>query len=524
MTRRIIHACITERNYVEQGVEPHNSCPEHLCRPAFGNITLSRSDTIVSELCSFRKIMADQKEAKPIYDSKWQYWSLVILIYACLVCMGVVENARSVTFVAIKQYFSVPYDTYGLFNSCLSVAYIGFCAVASYASEYVNYKVIIIVGYILIDLGCYLTHFMNSFFLVSICMFMIWLGFGFFEIGANASATLVFVENKGTLMSLMHFFFGLGAVAGPNIATWSAKTFNNSFYSMYFSIGCVVLAFLIVSLFLPFKLPRSGNEKEESKPSMTVTQALLTPTIWLCSITMGLGNAIEASGAQWAPLYLVDILGLTADDVTSFSTVLYIIFTISRLVSGPIIDRLGYYRSLFISYTACFLLLLVGFFLGKNGIWLFAAAGFFYSANWPIFICVVVGFYKESAATATSVIIILQGLVTLPLSYILGLLNEYCGKYWAYRLTLAFCALAALCLSCVYMCQKRKERREEAQKSKSEVNVEMTEKKEVKDAVKENEKEEVKETIKQPEQEGEKVNEKVDESPTAITIPNPVEQ
>lgn len=450
--------------------------------------------------------------------------------------MGVVENARSVTFLAIKQYFNVPYDTYGFFNSCLSVAYIGFCAVASYAAEYVNYKVIIMLGYILIDLGCFLTHFMHSFFLVSICMFMIWLGFGFFEIGANASATLVFVENKGTLMSLMHFFFGIGAVLGPNVATWSVQLLKNSFYSMYFCIGCVVLVFLLVSLFLPFKLPRTENEKKESKPSMTVTQALLTPSIWLCAVTMGFGQAIEASGAQWAPLYIVDILGMDAEkDVTLFSTVLYIIFTVSRLVSGPLIDRLGYYRSLFISYISCFVLLLVGFFLGKNGIWLFAAAGFFYSANWPIFICVVMGFYKESAATATSVIIILQGLLTLPLSYILGVLNEYCGKFWAYRLTLAFCVIATVCLSCVYLCQKRKERREG--ESKSEVNVEMAEvkvekenEKEVKVEVKEvgkeeKEEEEVtkKEEVTKEEAKEKEPETKQTESTTTVAIPKPTE-
>ena len=485
--------------------------------------------------------MAEQTEAKPVYDSRWQYWSLVILIYACLVCMGVVENARSVTFLAIKQYFNVPYDTYGFFNSCLSVAYIGFCAVASYAAEYVNYKVIIMLGYILIDLGCYLTHFMHSFFLVSVCMFMIWLGFGFFEIGANASATLVFVENKGTLMSLMHFFFGIGAVLGPNVATWSAQLLKNSFYSMYFCLGCVVLVFLLVSLFLPFKLPGTEKEKKESKPSMTVTQALLTPSIWLCSVTMGFGQAIEASGAQWAPLYLVDILGMDAEkDVTLFSTVLYIIFTVSRLVSGPLIDRLGYYRSLFISYFSCFVLLLVGFFLGKNGIWLFAAA----AGLSPGTIRAAVMFTALQLALATTSryagVNILSAAAfgmllwrTLPLSYILGVLNEYCGKFWAYRLTLAFCVIAAVCLSCVYLCQKRKERREG--ESKSDVNVEMVEVKkeeEVKGVEKENEKEEVKVEVKVEEKGAAKeevtkeevnVEKETKQTESTVVIPSPTE-
>ena len=452
-----------------------------------------------------------------MYDTKWQYWSLVILIYACLVCMGVVENARSVTFVEVKEYFNVPYDTFGFFNSCLSIAYICFCALASYAAEWVNYKVIILTGYILIDLGCFLTHFMHSFFLVGVCMFMVWLGFGFFEIGANASATLVFIENRGTLMSLMHFFFGIGAVIGPNIATWSVKWLKNSFYSMYFCLGCVVFVFFIVSLFLPFRLPKSKGDNKEAKPSMTVSQALCTPSIWLCSITMGFGQAIEASGAQWAPFYLVDILHLTTQDVSNFSTVLYIIFTVSRLVADPLIDRLGYYRSLFISYMACFFLLLIGFFMGKAGVWLFACAGFFYSANWPIFICVVMGIYKESAATATSVIIVLQGLLTLPLSYILGVLNEYCAKYWAYRLTLAFCVIASLCLTWVYYVQKRMEKKEaEKGEKKSEVNVEM---KEVKDTANVQEKSEVKEEKKEEVKEvKEEVKEEKKEETVQVTM------
>ena len=165
-----------------------------------------------------------------------------------------------------------------------------------------------------------------------------------------------------------------------------------------------------------------------------------------------------------------------------------------------------------------------------------AKVPFFYSANWPIFICVVMGFYKESAATATSVIIVLQGLLTLPLSYILGVLNEYCGKFWAYRLTLAFCVIAAVCLSCVFLCQKRKERREG--ESKSEVNVEMVEvkKEEVKGVEKENEKENEKEEVKVEEKGAakeevtkEEVNveketeTKQTESTTTVVIPSPTE-
>ncbi|KAK8823964.1 hypothetical protein WA538_001251 [Blastocystis sp. DL] len=263
------------------------------------------------------------------------------------------------------------------------------------------------------------------------------------------------------MMSLMHFFFGIGAVIGPNVARWAMNVLKNSFYSIYLSLGVVVLVFFIIVISLPFRLPRNPNSDAASKPTLTVMQALRQPSVWLCSITMGMMQTIESSGASWAPLYLVDVLGFNADtDVANFTTVLYIIFTVSRLISGPLIDRMGYYSYLYLCLAACFVLLAIGFLLGRKGIWLFALTGFFYSATWPVFICVIMGYYKESAATVTSVVIVLQGVMLLPMNTILGWLNKQFGDYWAYRLTLLFCIIGAILLTCVYYSQKRKEARE----------------------------------------------------------------
>ena len=179
--------------------------------------------------------------------------------------MGVVENARSVTFPLIKEVFNVPYDQYGLFNSWLGVAYILFCLVASFVSEKVSYKILIMIGYVLIAAGCLLTHFASTFLLTALIIFLIWMGFGFFEIGSNASSTLVFIEHQGTMMSLMHFFYGIGAVIGPSVAKWSLNTLGNGFYSVYLCLGVIVAVLGLVSLFLPFRLPSVPRPAETSK-------------------------------------------------------------------------------------------------------------------------------------------------------------------------------------------------------------------------------------------------------------------
>ena len=82
------------------------------------------------------------EESKAVYESRWQYWSLVIIIYTCLVAMGVAENVRSVSFPIMKEHFKASYDEYGFFSSCISVAYIIFCLLASFTAEKISYQYI----------------------------------------------------------------------------------------------------------------------------------------------------------------------------------------------------------------------------------------------------------------------------------------------------------------------------------------------------------------------------------------------
>ena len=88
----------------------------------------------------------------------------------------------------------------------------------------------------------------------------------------------------------------------------------------------------------------------------------------------------------------------------------------------------------------------------------FVLSSFFYSANWPLFICIIMGYYKEDAPVVTSITIVLQGVINLPITYLLGVLNEYVSKSLAYRLTLVFCVVGSLLLTWVYFSQKRREK------------------------------------------------------------------
>ena len=185
---------------------------------------------------------------------------------------------------------------------------------------------------------------------------------------------------------------------------------------------------------------------------------LSTPMCWLCAATMGMMEGVENGTNSWATLYLVDILHFDPlKEVATFATFLQLIFTISRLISGPIIDWIGYYRSLYFSNIGCMLLLLVGFLTGRTGIYFLVFTSFFYAWFWPTNVCVMMGIFKENAPFATSHIFVMQGLFTFPFGYILGWVNRLCGDQWAYRANLVFGTLALICLTVEYCINKKKE-------------------------------------------------------------------
>lgn len=122
--------------------------------------------------------------------SKTRYNLTVTNLMMGLIVKGIMENCRSYTFPLIKEYFNVSYDKYGLFTSCLSVFYVTATLLCTLMSSFINYKWVFIVAYGCMVVGSFCLLFAKSFGFAAFCIMLMWLGHGFFDVGANASSTL----------------------------------------------------------------------------------------------------------------------------------------------------------------------------------------------------------------------------------------------------------------------------------------------------------------------------------------------
>ena len=150
-------------------------------------------------------------------------------------------------------------------------------------------------------------------------------------------------------------------------------------------------------------------------------------------------------------MYKLDIKTSGAAFISNF----YILFTISRLLSGFVIEKIGYLRSLFIAAIAAVFIFILGFILGGKGIYVLPGLGFFTAIFWPTLLAVAMGYFKEDSPVMTSAIIVIAGALNSGIQFLIGLANRLAGPAWGYRSCLLYAIISVAALVVLFRCMRR---------------------------------------------------------------------
>jgi fucose permease len=371
---------------------------------------------------------------------------LHVIVYATMFFFGLVENLKGVVFPLIKTEFNIPYSEQGGLVSLTWFGYVAFCLLASLFLNRYGVKRSLMTGYALVCFGALLTLSAPSFAAVSLALMIINTGFGFFEVGTNAMGTVVFTQRSALMMNLLHFFYGLGAVLGPQIAGWLTDALHYSWRQSYMTI---MLPLAFVLLFIAFTKFDTGakQETEENQPRLTFVGALKSPVVWLFCCVLGFMEVIEFGAANWGGLYLQDVFQLDPRvEGARFVSFFYILFTLSRLFSGMVIERTGCLKSLRYALAASLGLFLLGFGMGQYGMWILPLTGGLIAIMWPTLMAVAMQVFGSDAPVATSAIITVSGAINGLFQLVIGLTNHYIGYAWGYRSCVLYALVALLIL------------------------------------------------------------------------------
>jgi fucose permease len=390
---------------------------------------------------------------------------LIVITYGTMLVFGLVENIKGVSYPLIKTEFGASYEQQGGFVALLSYSYVFFCLIAGIFLGRFGVKRALLSGFLCSIFGVLLVYVMPGYVTVGAALFLVYAAFGFFEVGVNALATQVFTSRAALLMSLLHFFYGAGAIIGPKAAGLLINTTGFGWRQVYLLTLPLALALFIPALATRFpggpgtNAPQTpdGERAAEAEKPLSFLGALKIPMVWAFSIMLGLMEVVEFSSANWGGLYFQDVYALDpSTDGAVFVSNFYILFTISRLVSGFAIEKIGYMRSLFIACFATVFIYALGFGLGAGGIRALPALGFFIAIMWPTVMAAAMGFFGKQAPVATGAIIVLSGALNSALQFVIGLTNRFAGAAWGFRSCLGY---AVVLVAVLFFVNSRMRRR-----------------------------------------------------------------
>ena len=379
---------------------------------------------------------------------------LIIVTYATMLAFGVVENLKGVTFPLIKDAFHASYDSQGYLVSFSWYGYVIFCLVSTIVVSRFGVKAGILSGYVFSVVGCIITAFVPSFITIIVSLMVVWMGFGFWEVSNNALAQQIFTKNSAVYLNLMHFFYGLGAIVGPQVASLLVKLTKESYRGVYKWTPIPLALLLILTAVTPFSSIHSSEE--DTKESLSVWGVFKMPSIWLCGINLGFMEVIEFGASNWGALYYRDVYGYSVEkEGATFVSMFYVLFTVSRLFSGYLIEKLGYFTSLYASMVLVIIIYLIGFIAGRVGIWIIPFTGYFIGIMFPTYMCLMMKLYPENASIVSSVVIFISGATNGLIQLVIGYINEYIGNAWGFRCNVIYTLIPFIMLLCVHLQYKR---------------------------------------------------------------------
>ena len=394
--------------------------------------------------------------------TKAQFWLMLSCAYVCMIAQGIMDNVRSVTYPMIRDDLKLTFSQYGSLQSMSQFSYLFWSLAVAMTLQTFGFKIVIIVTFLISIIGCWLTSTVHNYWTVFLFQFLMCAGLGGLDDAPHAISSILFTRNTGILMLLLHSCYGIGAIIGPIFARFIYKKFPQySFRGITIGITVPLLIFAIFIVCVPFAIKKPKSEEQEKNHSgHTVRTALISPMVWLQAIILSLMTLGERATSAWGGLYLEDVLHLDpAKEGAWFNACFYVAFTTARLFGGILVDKFGAFTMEYIVLTGGMIIFTVGLSIGKAGVYVLPFAGAMVAFFWPTFIITCMRYWKEDAAIPISCILPLQALISIPIQYILGVLNDHFGPACAYWSTVVVIAMATILLICYHKIVLNKEKK-----------------------------------------------------------------
>lgn len=260
---------------------------------------------------------------------------LLILVFAAFISIGLPDAALGVAWPEIRSDFHRALPDLGFVLFAGAAGYFTSSALAGTLLERYGVGVILAVSTALVTAGLFCYAINPTFWLMLPIAITIGFGSGAVDAGLNHYAAEHF---SVTIMSWLHAFFGVGAMAGPFVMAGTLGA------GLQWRIGYVFLAgaLLILTVFFFIRINGWGHEDETAheteRSRLTLIQALGRPEVWMQIVLFFCMTGIEATPSVWSATVLQNRFGFDKGPAGVWTGLYWGALTLGRILI-PVVSR-----------------------------------------------------------------------------------------------------------------------------------------------------------------------------------------
>ena len=348
------------------------------------------------------------------------YILLTITIFSAYFIFGFADSVRGPAIPRIQADLVASEFRIALLLTMNSVGYLIACSYTAALAKKISMKGCAITALLVVAVSGLFICYSPGFWALVLAFFIANLGFGMMEISLGVISAATFTKNTGTMLNLVHFFYGAGAVFSPVLSIrMMAARFGDNLLGWRYSY-LIIFSFALVPALLALIVRLKKQDYDKKKTGYAVL--LKKPAIWLIIVILAFGVTCEIGSVAWLVNFLEKAYFFSKERAALQLTLFFIGFTASRLIMGPIIDRIGFINSLIVATFFAGTAITAGVLLGETGAPLLVMTGIGISLVFPTMMAVTAKLFADEIDLAITAVTTAMGVIMVPANLMVGII------------------------------------------------------------------------------------------------------
>ncbi|PLT28455.1 MFS transporter [Peribacillus deserti] len=366
--------------------------------------------------------------------------SALFIMAFTMFLLGGLSSTKGLILDEVKKDIGLDLNEFGLVVFIFQWGFTIAGVVSGYLVDKKGLKIMTIAGTVIMAAGLVGTGSAQTILFFLGFYLIVGFGLGSMTVASNAIVPAVFPNKQGMMFNITMGVYGLGMFSTPLILRWMFSS-GISWRVFYLGIAILLVAFIIYIAFTDVPAGKAERASLSSFKEMLKNMQFIFIMIFLVFYV-----ASEVSFLNFFPSYLktLELGGATGSEkgtiVAAILSAFSLLFTIGRLGGGWIANKIGEKKTLLFFSLLAVVTVTISKFFANEWVYLFAAAGLFFSVLFPTATAIGTKI-SETSGSALGLVYVASGIGGAFAGWLVGAVSEKFGPSDGFNLPIIFLAI-----------------------------------------------------------------------------------